>query len=244
MLVEANPFSFAKLLPRRTAAYRLETALCDNVGWMSFDLPTHRSPEGCCGRASATGRHKLRCTPLGDVLHAMSVDRVDFMSLDVEGSEMSVLRGHDWAIPISVLLIETGVGGHKDEIIAFLKAKGYALLADFESPTSLNQVFYLPNATWPSKTSRPVGSGASWQGASWPPQQHPVRPRWRDREATLRKLPPMTRPKSSGLLLAAKIVAGLAVAVLACCLGVRKIDRDAREYEADLRRQWQRAQAK
>ena len=59
-----------------------------------------------------------------------------------------------WFIPISVLLIETGVGGHKGEIYRFMRAKGYKRLADFRSPTTLNDVFYHPNETRPSHAPR------------------------------------------------------------------------------------------
>ena len=144
---------------------------------------------------------------------------------------MSVLRGHDWSIPVSVLLIETGVGGHKDEITAFLKAKGYRRLEDFESPTTLNDVFYLPNTTSPLLSPRPVNAGAR---TSWP-GQHPMMSR--GGQAAERELP--AAPRESGPLLAAQVAAALAALILACCLCVHKIDRDARAYEADLKRRWQ-----
>lgn len=166
LLVEANPFAFAKLVPRRPATFRLESALCAKAGWMRFDLPAQRQADGCCGRASESGKHRLRCTPLGHVLRAIGVSRIDFFSLDVEGAEMQVLRGHDWGIPIGVLLIETGIArGQKAELHALLRSKGLLRLDDFHSPTGLNEVFYDPSL----HTPRPANAtGTAYRGGSLP----------------------------------------------------------------------------
>ena len=89
LLVEANPFSFAKLLVRRPASYRLESALCAAAGIMRFNLPDNqRTADGCCGRANRKGKYSLRCTPIGAVLRQIGVEHVDFWSLDVEGAEV------------------------------------------------------------------------------------------------------------------------------------------------------------
>ena len=89
LLVEANPFSFAKLLVRRPASYRLESALCAAAGIMRFNLPDNqRTADGCCGRANGKGKYILRCTPIGAVLRQIGVEHVDFWSLDVEGAEV------------------------------------------------------------------------------------------------------------------------------------------------------------
>ena len=90
LLAEANPYSFSKLMMRRPAAYRIETALCAKAGYVSFDLPRIRNVGGCCGRESGKGKYQLRCTPLGAILSVIGVSHVDFFSLDVEGAEMTV----------------------------------------------------------------------------------------------------------------------------------------------------------
>ena len=143
LLVEANPFSFAKLVVRRPAAYRLETALCETTGTLRFNLPDHqRTADGCCGKADGRGKYQMRCTPLGGVLEAIGQRHVDFWSLDVEGAEMDVLKGFDWARhSLSVLLIEVYPRFRK-RYEAFLAARGLVRLTDFRSPTGLNQVWY------------------------------------------------------------------------------------------------------
>lgn len=143
LLVEANPFSFAKLTVRRPAAYRLETALCAEPGLVRFNLPDQqRTADGCCGRASNKGKYAIRCTRLGAVLDQIGVKHVDFWSLDVEGAELDVLRGFDWShMSISVLLIEV-YPRFKASYGRFLSERGLTRLSSFNSPTTLNEVWY------------------------------------------------------------------------------------------------------
>merc|ERR550525_1212298 len=56
--------------------------------------------------ASSRG-YRVPCKPLGDILHESNITRIDFFSLDVEGSELRVLRTMDGAVPVCVWLIET-----------------------------------------------------------------------------------------------------------------------------------------
>ena len=44
--------------------------------------------------------------PLGDILRDAHVSYIDFLSIDVEGSELEVLEGMDWDIPVHVIVIE------------------------------------------------------------------------------------------------------------------------------------------
>ena len=143
LLVEANPYSFAKLMVRRPAAFRIETALCEKSASLQFNLPdSQRTVDGCCGRANARGKHTLRCTPLGAILNLMGVRHVDFFSLDVEGAEMSVLQGFNWAqTTLSVLLIEV-YPRFERSYATFLESQGLTRLHTFSSPTGLNQVWY------------------------------------------------------------------------------------------------------
>ena len=50
---------------------------------------------------------KVGCSPIGHMLRAAGLTKVDLWSLDVEGAELEVLKGMDWAhIPVHALLIE------------------------------------------------------------------------------------------------------------------------------------------
>lgn len=51
---------------------------------------------------------------LDDILHEASIPRIDFWSLDVEGSEYEVLKTMDWDIPVHVLCMEVNGGESED----------------------------------------------------------------------------------------------------------------------------------
>lgn len=154
LLVEANPFSFAKLVVRRPATFRIETALCAKPGTLRFNLPdAQRTADGCCGRANGEGKYTLRCTPLSAVLGQIGVTHVDFWSLDVEGAELDVLHGFDWQRhTLSVLLIEVFERFRKP-YGEFLYSRGLTKLADFCSPTHLNEAWYNASMITPAAAS-------------------------------------------------------------------------------------------
>ena len=83
LLVEANPYSFAKLMTRRPGSYRIETALCERVSTLRFALPDkQRTADGCCGKASNEGNYAARCTPVSEILRGCGVTHIDFWSLE------------------------------------------------------------------------------------------------------------------------------------------------------------------
>lgn len=132
LMVEASPLNFAKLFTRRPAAFRLEGALGEAHQTLRF------SGHGCCGSLLKGGAdsYLVRSVPIGAVLRALGVERLDFWSLDVEGAELAVLKGMDWSIPVSVLLIESV----NDPIRALLRSRGFEH-HPHESPSRLNEIW-------------------------------------------------------------------------------------------------------
>lgn len=84
------------------------------------------------------GAERVRITTLDSVLQAAGVSRIDFISLDVEGHEIEVMRGFSFEkYKPSLILIEDGVrdlAKHR-----FLKRRGYKLV----KRTTLNN-WYVP----------------------------------------------------------------------------------------------------
>jgi FkbM family methyltransferase len=87
-----------------------------------------------------TGVERVRLTTLNAVLQTAGAQRIDFLSLDVEGHELEVMRGFDFEkYRPSLILIEDGVrelSKHR-----YLKERGYKLV----KRTCLNN-WYVPNA--------------------------------------------------------------------------------------------------
>ena len=73
------------------------------------------------------------CFPLETLLLAINVTRIDYLSLDVEGVEMPILRTIPWnRLDIRVMSVEYGHGPNgKTPYLEFMKSVGgYALYAD------------------------------------------------------------------------------------------------------------------
>lgn len=67
---------------------------------------------------------KLECLSVQIVLDRLKIDHIDFLSLDVEGHELSVLEGIDFnRTAIDVITIERG---DRSMVDSFLQRMGYA----------------------------------------------------------------------------------------------------------------------
>ena len=71
--------------------------------------------------------YRVKCKPLGTMLHEAGVKAVDFFSLDVEGGELMVLETMDWSIPVHVWVIELDASNlSKDAAVrSLLTRQGY-----------------------------------------------------------------------------------------------------------------------
>jgi FkbM family methyltransferase len=84
------------------------------------------------------GTERVQVTTLDKVLAAAGVDKIDFLSLDVEGHEIEVMRGFDFSkFSPGLILIEDGVRDLTKH--QFLKSRGYRLV----KRTSINN-WYVP----------------------------------------------------------------------------------------------------
>lgn len=98
----------------------------------------------------------LVCFPLYSVLLAASMSHVDYLSLDLNGSELPVLRTIPFEL-LNISVISTGLRGGNDEmddgknITEFMNSKGYCLHSNVHrKPTELLReinflVFFKPN---------------------------------------------------------------------------------------------------
>lgn len=76
----------------------------------------------------------IQCLPLGEMLQNIGVSEIDFLSIDVEGLELEVLKSNDWSsfipkvIVLEVLDFDFNTFGNSN-ISQFLKDKGYFLFS-------------------------------------------------------------------------------------------------------------------
>lgn len=70
-------------------------------------------------------RIEVACVRTRDALSPLGISRIDFLSLDVEGHELQVLRGIDWeTTSVNVIVVENV----NSELYSFLIDKGYYTL--------------------------------------------------------------------------------------------------------------------
>ena len=70
-------------------------------------------------------RYQLRCYPLFSLLLALGNPRVDFLSLDIEGAELAVLRTVPWdKVDIELVMVEIN-HSDKAELDRTMSAAGY-----------------------------------------------------------------------------------------------------------------------
>lgn len=118
---------------RKTECIR--TALGDHKGTMQFVEYEDHYMSGFQNKVDYTGkveeRYRVPVVPLGDILRERNLRYIDFMSLDVEGAELEVLRGIDWnRVHIYCIIVENNRGKKKErEIREYLRDKGYELRA-------------------------------------------------------------------------------------------------------------------
>jgi non-ribosomal peptide synthase protein (TIGR01720 family)/FkbM family methyltransferase len=97
---------------------------------------------------------------ISEVIREHNIERIDLLKVDVEKSELNVLRGieeHDW-VKIRQLVIEVhDVEGRLAEISELLKRRGYHLIVEQDALLK-NTAIYNLYATRPAQTDAPVAA--------------------------------------------------------------------------------------
>ena len=133
VLIGAHPDNAARLMVNRKHTKNFAMAVCEE-GQESIEIvgsgamggmQTHMT-EKHIQRIDRNKTYVVPCAPLARILHQAGVEQIDFVSLDVEGAELAVLRTMDWDIPVLVWLIEVG-HGDDEEIKELMTQHGYEL---------------------------------------------------------------------------------------------------------------------
>jgi len=148
LLVEPNREEFGILYKKNRKAMHINACLSDSgkPKKVLFNNNIKNMHEG--GMVSAVGKGQADqtteeiCLPLNSILLALGNPRVDYLSLDVEGAEIDVLRSISWSkidikiISIEVNKIDTSV------LRRILEKNGYSFYKElYEGPKVLDHVF-------------------------------------------------------------------------------------------------------
>lgn len=147
LLVEPNPKSFSKLLGkhRRAYAYRGCLSPSDHAETLQF----LSDADGRTSMIDDDGKYSVEAQPLHTLLMQIGQSEVDFWSLDIEGSESSVLQNTDFSkVEVGVLLIEMNKSEKNNrEIREVMKKEGFQNIGHSIYPEGdgiLDQIFVNP----------------------------------------------------------------------------------------------------
>ena len=132
LLVEANPIYFRSLLRKRRRHFLINTCLSPSDRAMRFNFTTTGIAGGSLDTMPLTGQESqlerglyailtpimLQCFPLCSILQAAGVSHVDYLSLDVEGAEIQILKSLPFRhVSIDAMTVETRVVNDKEASI-------------------------------------------------------------------------------------------------------------------------------
>ena len=140
LLVEPHPLAFHKGLRTNRKAHSVKTCLSTSSRPenMWFDVTgsvrNETTREAMAGlvleRNDATIR--MQCMPLYSLLLALGNPTVHYLSLDIEGAELVVLKTIPWEkVDIRVMTVETHLAGRifpgsREDLISYLEEVGYS----------------------------------------------------------------------------------------------------------------------
>jgi FkbM family methyltransferase len=142
LCVEADPAEFDKLTITRPHALRVNMACANHrgsaafqrvpvEGWSGLSDYPHQLNAAAIAQMEREGeleKFDVPCAPLQAMLDPMGLSAIDYLSIDVEGAELSVLESVDWGrTTIRVITVE--INRTDGAIGRYLLERGYCLWA-------------------------------------------------------------------------------------------------------------------
>jgi FkbM family methyltransferase len=138
ILVEAQPQSFRQVLRNRPSTLNIRVAACPahssvmfSGDAVSFARAGGNGTDGAVGILPVKDQRppiSVSCGPLGDYLSLLGVTRLDYFSLDVEGSEPDVIEslGTAEGLSIGVFQVEVRGDGRRGRVMRLLMERGFS----------------------------------------------------------------------------------------------------------------------
>jgi len=153
LLIEGDPSNFQKVILKNRKAWAAKACLAIknhphevifkqdfNIGKIESNIKKERK-----------GYVRVQCFPFFSLVSAVNITHVDYFSLDVEGSELQVLKTIPFeSIMIKVLSVEFHhVHGGRSSLKSFMAKKGYKFVMEVKHANNLanDLIFVHPNVT-------------------------------------------------------------------------------------------------
>lgn len=139
LLVEMDPYFYTQLIGKSRRAWSINACLSPQpyVTQMEYKESSGGAGELMSSRPRPSARQStdsklVPCFPLHALLVALNETRVDYLSLDVEGFELEILRTIPWRqLDVSVLSVEYVHGrAGKRSYVEFMNSQGYTVHKD------------------------------------------------------------------------------------------------------------------
>ena len=105
LCIEADPVLAEGLRASERTCKVVNKCASDRAATLSY---VTREAQGHVAREGEAGSAQVPCAPLSEVMLAEGFARADFLSIDIEGNEVTALSNSDWdAIDIQMILIES-----------------------------------------------------------------------------------------------------------------------------------------
>lgn len=152
--IDAAPESMKKFKRYRQNDFNIESAISDKKGKLTFyqfNDPALNTFDSDLAKSRVGSKYYIASETiidtrtLGEILDELDLPHIDFMSIDVEGFEMQVLKSNDWVkYRPDHLLIEYIASDletiYDTELFQFVKKLGYTLFAK-----TFNTLFFKRN---------------------------------------------------------------------------------------------------
>ena len=107
VLVEAQPQSFEKMRLQRPRVISIHSALCSGGKQHVMFTNVSSTASEVLGEGDKRALTTVPCGKLTEYLGVLGIHQLTFLSVDVQGSELQVVRSIDWsALNVSVVAIE------------------------------------------------------------------------------------------------------------------------------------------
>lgn len=108
LCIEADPALATALRASDRTCTIVNKCAAGKVGKTAYSAQGYGGESGHVAAAGDSGTVVVDCAPIHDLIRDAGFKHVDFLTIDIEGHEVSALSGADWdAVPVEMVLVET-----------------------------------------------------------------------------------------------------------------------------------------